>query len=520
MKTIARFPSKAALFEIISFSLVLLVSFHLVFERLRCAQFPGGDEGSWMSAAAQVARGDGFTTRWLEMPFLKPTALPRPDDFRFPGLVFLLALSFKVFGISYATALWTAAGIYFIFICVVFFACRQAFGRLAAIITMAITSLSLLQLQWNTIVYSEGLFGGVVGALVLWSSAYRDRGRKLFWIVLGALCGALYCVRPNGMLFGAGILWLYFMERKRGQKPSHAALGLASMAAVMLPWLIRTWYWFGNPFHVAANAMLFRGTGVERIDSSLSLFVSNYGLFYPVKAVIFGIGHFGETLQFFEHGLQVIPLIGVAIGLAARRRFYNPFVSAGFFVTFVACCYASRIEGSWDGVRFFSSLLPFVYGYGVSALLSAVKSLSVRRRRTVALPAIGILFFIMIAPVYHPHEYYERSLRSKAPGDLTFYEHAQALGRNLPADGTYFASSMARVNFLYRYNCVGIQEQYVDSTCVRALIGKFSPTLLVVTQKEFSDPRMQAIIREIRRQGRELRLAESNKYALYWRIGE
>jgi 4-amino-4-deoxy-L-arabinose transferase-like glycosyltransferase len=520
MKTISRLPSGTALLELIAFVVILLVSYHFVSERIRCARFPGGDQGSWMGAAAQVARGEGFTTRWLEFPFLKPAGLPRPDDLRYPGLVFLLALSFKVFGVSYPTALWTAAIIYFIFMSIVFCACRQAFGRLTAILSSAITAVSLLQLQWNTIVYSEGLFGIVAGALILWSTACRDRGRKLFWIVLGAGCGVLYCVRPNGVLFGAGILWLYLAERKKGGELRHAAIGLASMAAVMLPWLVRTWYWFGSPFHLAANAMLFRGGTAESIDRTWSQFVSDYGLFYPVKAVIVGIGHFGETLQYFEHGLQLLPLLGVAIGLAMRRRFYNPFVAAGFFVTFLACCYASRIGESWDGVRFFSPLLPFVYGYGISSLLAAAKSLRMLRRRTVAFATTGMLFLVMIAPVYHPHEYYERTFGAMAPGDKTFHEHTQALERHLAANGTYMASSMAQLNFLYDYNCVGIPEEFVDSTCVKELIGKFSPTLLVVTQKEFRDSRVGAIMREIRRRGGELRLAESNKYALYWKIGE
>jgi 4-amino-4-deoxy-L-arabinose transferase-like glycosyltransferase len=434
--------------------------------------------------------------------------------------VVALALSFNAFGISYESALWTVASVYFLFLCIVYLACRRAFGRPAAMITAAITAVSLLQLQWNSVVYSEGLFGVVAGALVLWSTACRDRRGAWFWVVLGAGCGALYYVRPNGVLFGAGILWLYVAERKRGAKLSHAALGAASMIAVMLPWLIRTWYWFGSPFHLAANAMLFRGTISERIDSSFLQFISHYGVMYPVKAVFLGAGHFGQTLQFFEHGLQVIPLAGVAVGLIARRRFFNPFVSAGFLLTFVACCYASRIQGAWEGVRFFSSLLPFVYGYGVSALLSVLKSLGVWRRRTVAFAAVGMLLFVMVAPVYYPHEHYERTLKRKAPGDKAFLEHAKALCRNLPANGTYFASSMAQVNFLYGYNCIGIQEQFVDSTCIRELVRKYSPTLLVVTHKEFGDPRMQAIMREIRSKGRELRLSESNKYAVYWRIGD
>jgi hypothetical protein len=78
---------------------------------------------------------------------------------------------------------------------------------------------------------------------------------------------------------------------------------------------------------------------------------------------------------------------------------------------------------------------------------------------------------------------------------------------------------MAQLNFLYEYRCVGLQH-FVDSTYIKELVGRFSPGLLVVTHKEFQDPRIASIMREIRRQGRELTLAESNKYGLYWKIDE
>jgi 4-amino-4-deoxy-L-arabinose transferase-like glycosyltransferase len=519
MKTSALSLSKKAFLEMLAFVLLLFLSFHLVSERIIHAEFPGGDQGSWMSVAAQVARGEGFTTRWLEYPFLQHAALPRPDDFRYPGLVFPLAVSFMLFGISYTTALWTVGIIFFIFLCAIFLVCRKAFGSLTAFFAATVASISLLQLHWNTVVYSEGLFGVMTGALVLWSMAFREKNKKLFWIVLGAGCGMLYCIRPNGIFFGVGIIGLYFTERKRGCKITHLAFGLTSMAIVMLPWLVRTWYWFGSPFHLATNAGLCRDGVSDSVNLSLAQFIAHCGIWYPVKATFIGIGNFFEALHFLEHGLEILPLIGLVIGLAMRRKFFNSFVSLSFFVTFIACCYVSRVAGSWAGVRYFSPLIPFVYGYGIYVLVSLVKLPLLRRRRAVALTAIVFLGLLLIAPVFYPHKYYERTFRSKTPNDLTFAEHGQTLHRLLARNEAYIAASIAQVNFLYEYNCVGIQK-FVDSTYVKELLEKNSPRLLVVTHNEFQDPRIASIMREIRRQGRELTLAQSNEYGLYWKIGE
>jgi hypothetical protein len=513
-------PSKsprASVLEAAALLLILALSFHLVSERVVHARFPGGDEGSWMSVAAQVARGEGFTTRWLEHYFLRPAELPRPDDFRYPGLVVPLAVSFTVFGISYATALATVAGIFFVYLLVIYFVCRKAFGITTAVLTMTLSSVSLLQLYWNTVVYSEGMFGLIVGLLLLWSLAYPDTKKKLFWIVLGALCGVLYCVRPNGILFCAGIAWLYWTERKKGVSVPLMAIGLSSMALVMLPWLLRSWHCFGNPFHIATNAGLLRGTGADPVTLSLGQFLSRYGVLFPIKAVAVGVVNFWKTLHFFEHGLQLLPLIGVIIGLITRRGFYTPFVRASFLVTFLACCYASCSGGSWAGVRYFSSLLPFVYGYGVYALLSLISTATAKWHRHAPLISAGVLALFLCAPVYYPHEYYKRTFRAQKPIDLSFKDHTKMLTLLLNRHGTYCAASMAQLNFLTEFNCVGIQ-QFFDSTQVKDMMERFSPALVVVTQQEFQQPRIAGIMRAIERHGCDLTLAESNGYGLYWRI--
>ncbi len=511
------FHAKTPLASVCALVGVLFISYHLISQRINHADFPGGDQGSWMSVAAQLSRGEGFTTRWLEHPFLRPLTLPRPDDFRYPGLALPLACSFAVFGVSYKTALWTVAVVFFIFLLVLFLVCRQAFNGKTAIVAVAVTAVSLLQLQWNSIVYSEGMFGVAVGLLLLWLLVFPDTNRKLFWVILGAGCGLLYCIRPNGILFGAGMAWLFLTERKKGRPAGLLLLGLASMALCMLPWLVWTWYCFGNPFHIATNAGLLRGSASDTVNLTITEFWSRYGPLLPVKAVFSGAVQFFKTLHFFEHGLEVIPLAGVAAGLLQRRRLYSPFASAGFLLTFLACCYASSIGGSWAGVRYFSSLLPFLYGYGIHTLLSVMNAWAIRLHRLAPYAVTGLFACFLLAPVYFPHKYYERHYRSQEPSDLVFVEHKETMQSLLAPHGTYFAASVAQLNFLFEYNCVGLQ-QFFDSTYVNEAIGRFSPTLLVVTRKEYQEPRIAAIIREIRRCGREVSPVACNKYGLYFRI--
>jgi hypothetical protein len=510
--------TRAYILEVAALLFIAVVSYHLVSERITHARFPGGDEGSWMSVAAQLTRGEGFTTRWLEHPFLKPTTLPRPDDFRYPGLVVPLALAFKVFGISYSTALSTVAFVFFMYLTALYLVCRKAFGRKTALLTLLVSSISLLQLSWNTIVYSEGMFGLVVGLLILWTLTRKDLRKPVFWIVLGALCGLLYCVRPNGVLFAAGLAWLYWMERKKEHAFRLFTASLASMAFVMLPWMLRSWHCFGNPFHIATNAGLLRGSGSDPVTLSIGQFLSLYGVFYPFKAIAAGAMTLWKTLSFFEHGIQIIPLVGVVVGLVKRRRFYSPFAVASFGITFIACCYASHSGGSWAGLRYFTSLIPFVYGYGIAELITLAQAATIHFRRPIAWIAYGAIGLALCAPVYYPHNYYERTFRAQAPSDLTFKEHLKTLNALLGKKGTYFASSLSQLNFLTEYNCVGIQ-QFFDSTYVSEMVTRFSPTLVVVTQKEFQEPRIGAIMRAIERTGKDVTLVESNSYGLYWRIG-
>jgi 4-amino-4-deoxy-L-arabinose transferase-like glycosyltransferase len=325
------------LLQFLFIAIVLGISFHFLSERIERRPFPLGDEGSWLSVAAEASRGHGFTTRWLEHPFLSPYSLPRPDDYRYPGLVTCLAVGFKLFGISYDSALAVVCFIFLIYALMVYLVSKKFFGIRVACLTMACTVFSLLQLYWNSIVYTEGLFGIVV-ALLLLVSAYIPEHKRLFWILAGAGIGALYLVRPNGILFGCGFLWLFLRSfGKKGKTTGNVLLGLVVMGLIMGPWLARNFIFWGNPFHIAGSAGLLRVSADEPLTYSVFDFLKIHGALYPFKAVCIGCWHFIVTLHFFEHGLEIIPLAFCALGLFLRVPGYNSFVVAALLVSFASC---------------------------------------------------------------------------------------------------------------------------------------------------------------------------------------
>jgi len=137
---------------------------------------------------------------------------------------------------------------------------------------MACTVFSLLQLYWNSIVYTEGLFGIVAASLFL-ISAYVSERRRLFWILTGVGIGVLYLVRPNGLLFGFGLAYLFLRSfRKNGKTAGNLIVGFVAMGIIIGPWLLRNYVFFGNPFHIAGSAGLLRVSTDEPLTYSVLIF--------------------------------------------------------------------------------------------------------------------------------------------------------------------------------------------------------------------------------------------------------
>jgi hypothetical protein len=493
--------------EAATVTVLLLIQFHFLSERIDHRVLPSGDEGSWMSVAAQLCHGEGFTTRWLEHPFLAPYSIPRPDDFRYPGLSLVLAFSFKLFGISYHTALWTVGVIAMLWTMTVFLVCRTYFGPKTGFLTMMLMVFSLLQLEWNTLVYSEGLFGLVL-ALLMACSIKADFSKIRWWIAIGALTGLLYLVRPNAVLFLAGLVPLAFCQRNGTRLPwKSIMLFLGAFFIVALPWLARNAICFGNPFHFAGSGGLLRLSANDPLTFSAFDFVKQYGLLKPLGALCEGYVSYFTDLHFFEHGLEIVPLVLVCVGLARRQRFYNGFMAAGISLTFVFCCYTEY--NAWGGIRYFSSVLPFVYAYGINELIASCGPLEGRIAAIVPallVPAARAVIFMLCAcvllfPVLYPHRFYERKYSvPKVDREFSMADYGAKLSSLLQGDRPYLADALGQLNFQWQYGCVGIQESFDSSEAARSM-RTFSPELAVLTREELSMPRIKGVFRELFRQG-------------------
>ncbi len=496
---------------------VLAVGLHLVSERIGYIRLPGGDEGSWMSVAAEMARGEGFFTRWLEYHFLEPYQLPRPDDYRYPGLVVLLAGAFLLFGNSFQTGLWTIASIFLLYCGSLYYVVKLYFGRKCALATLLVTVFSLLQLSWNTRVYSEGLFGLVLACWFIWIKT-RNSELKHWWIGCGVFTGLLYLIRPNGVLFVPAILFAFYLRRKE-LKWSVLIYSLSAFFLIISPWLGRNTIYFDNPFHIAGSAGLMRVEANEPLTYSLLEYLSKYGIIFPLKRILMGLMNFFKFLHDIEHGIEVVPLIGVGIGVILKRPFYNQWMVIGFGITFLACCYSAYV--SWAGVRYFSSLLPFVYAYGISGILTLLFKFRWHWGRLSVQYGLYItLLGVLLAPVFYPHRFFERKYRRPSSVSQSVIEAYQnKLSHHVQKSNFYYAGQLCQLNFLTEFNCIAVDDIW-GLDWVEKSMDVFKPTIIAFKTNEFESDMGRAVLTEFETVGYQWTLVDSNAISRIVRLSK
>ena len=501
---------------------VLFSGFHFLQQRIALRLIPSGDEGSWMAVAAELARGNGFTTRWLEHSFLTPYTLPRPDDYRYPGLTIILSLAFRLFGISYETALQVIAALFLLFCLAVYILCRYHFGMRTAGITLCVTIVSLLHLQYNSAVYTEGLFG-IITAWIVFSSIHFRVEKPVWWISIGLSTGLLYLVRPNGVLLVPALIISFSLYRKQTSIPMKYLLhSILLFFAVISPWLVRNYVHFGNPFHIAGSAGLLRAAYSEPLTLSFSEFVSKHGITYFLSATMSGIKNFFVDLDFHEHGLEIIPLGLAFLAISHRHVFYNHMVLFSIAISFFASAYTSNM--SWAGVRYFSPFLPFVYAYGISFFFNKsdriIESLCSRSEALSKTAGFLMLSGIALFPVLFPHRFYGRQFTLQQASDKSFYsDYYSHLNSLLGESGYYYAGSLAQLNFATQHNCIGMQYFFNAHDFMRAF-NQFAPPLIVLTEQEMADSYFVKLLQDIKNQGLTIRMRDQTGIICFLEVSD
>jgi 4-amino-4-deoxy-L-arabinose transferase-like glycosyltransferase len=468
--------------ELMALLLPLGFAAHCLWLRIHALQFPSGDEGSWLAVAAQWSRGEGFTTRWLEHHWQLPYVLPRPDDFRYPGLTLIIGSVFRVFGISYTVALYVISSIFLTFITSVFASLRRRLGFWAAFGAACLAAASPLQLQWNSAVYTEGLFGLFLALWVYLALVSQVKQTTWeWWCLMGFNLGLLTLIRPNALLMFSALVYQFVLNHRRHQLPWNRIV-MASLVCVLVisPWLIRNWIFFENPFHIAGSAGLLR----DRIDQTHLLgvgqYLQNHSWLFPIKRWVFGIGYFFTTLHFLENGLEVLPLMALFGSiLFTKDVLFSPLLGASFLISFAACAFASW--HSWAGVRYFSAYLPFLYGFGIFYTEVGLSQLKFKK------PLHGLMLcgviLVFLSPVINAHRYYERKYHNQRSAAAAIEIHLKALEKWVPANGAYYAKNLCQLNFLTDRHCIGLQELY-DSTWFGRSKTTFQPTLIALRRDE------------------------------------
>lgn len=479
--------------------------------RVAAAPFPSGDEGSWLSAAASLARGEGMTTRWLEYHWMEPYAVPRPDDMRYPVLTALLAIGMKVVGPSLLAMRGLIACVHLAFLAGVWQASRLRFGALPALLAAIAMALSPLQYEWSALVYCESLFGLVLALWLIWIQKVPSAS-KAHWIGSGLLLATLAMVRPNGVLLlpAAMIAALHaFRPGRRAWVPMALCLGAFLLA--LSPWLLRNAIQFGEPFHIGGSAGLLRDSHQESATQGLGEYLSRYGFLFPLKRLAVGLPHFFRDLHDFEKGLEILPILFVGLALLRRRPFLHPAAAWGFGFSFLACLYASY--NSWSGLRYFSPFLPFVYAYGFHAALDLAGRLgpSPAFRARSAMVATGLLAAALLLTVLGAHRFWMRDF----PKRKTVYEeglglYLEALQAHLPANRIYLGGRLCQVNYLGDGLCVGLQGPGREEWLPRALQA-FQPELMALTGEELFSQDGQALMKELAAAGLTVEARFSNR---------
>lgn len=491
--------------------------------RIATGPMPVADEGSWMAVAAELANGEGFKTRWLEFHYLTPYDLPRPDDMRFPVLASLLALWFKVAGYSLAGARLLMALLFLAFTASAWYAVRLRFGPLTAFLAAWLMALSPLQLEWSSYVMCEGVFGLVLSLWLIWIQKMPVE-RRLHWSVSGALVAVLCLVRTNGILLLPGVLLGALLAHRsfaRAWKPM--VIALAGFLLVASPWLLRNWIVFGNPFHVGGSAGLLRDAHTQDATLTVWEFLSRYGWEFPIRRVIVGFAGMLGALQFYDHGLQIIPLALCVPALIRRQPFFPPSAAWGFGISYAACLYAAY--NSWAGLRYFSPFLPFVYAYGIFQGLDLLSRAGRFAPKALAgTPWPGALKVVALAlalalPVIGSHRFYLRHFPSRShPSGPQVAEYLRELHGRLPANRAYMAASLCQVNFMVRDLCVGLQGPGMEEWLPRSL-ERFQPEFLALTPAESADSLGRALFEGLEASGRGAEAVFSNGIAVLYRIG-
>lgn len=216
---------------------------------------PAGDGiASNLEVAVNLQEGHGFSTmrKWTLYDDSMETL--RPEGNRQPVMALLIFALFQVTGPSFppAQVLALAIGISCLLVCWMW--TRRLFGRIPALFTLLVLSVTPIFIWYSVQPDSLLLFTALFFIVLM--VADRERITPGRAAILGVLVGLSYLVRTQGLILALSVgFWVFF--RGNGRRLLRTAVFFGAFLLVCVPWFVRNMEAFGSPTYTQGSQFLF-----------------------------------------------------------------------------------------------------------------------------------------------------------------------------------------------------------------------------------------------------------------------
>jgi 4-amino-4-deoxy-L-arabinose transferase-like glycosyltransferase len=240
--------------EILFLLVILLLAVTVRLPVIARNPLPAGDGiASNLEVAVNLSEGQGFSTmrKWnLSSESMDDL---RPEGNRQPVLILLLTALFLVTGpgLQAAQMLSLLIGLLCLFVCWLW--ARKIFGKLPAMFTLLVLSLSPLFIWYSTQPDSLMLFTALFFATMTVAGNGSLSYRKI--VLLGLLAALSYLTRTQGMLL-AFSLGFWILLQPGAKRISRLLLFVFVFVLACLPWFVRNISAFGSPTYSQGGQFL------------------------------------------------------------------------------------------------------------------------------------------------------------------------------------------------------------------------------------------------------------------------
>ncbi|MFA6410765.1 MAG: glycosyltransferase family 39 protein, partial [Candidatus Buchananbacteria bacterium] len=245
----------------------------------------------YLNLAKSLYLGEGFTTKVIWLNFLQDPQIIRPDFFRMPFYPILIALAYKIFGVSYLAAqLVNVIAGSLLPIIAYLFAYVLTKSKKVSTLLLIFISFNTLILSWVAIAWPEIVYC-CLAIFLLYCLYLTKEKNKTYPLLTGVLLALTYLTRSEALyIFLPVILLSYFYQQNKRKFLIKLSLTVLGFLIIATPYLARNYILTGKPFYTEFDKILlvsYVGDGYL-VESPSSEYKNVYDLFFqqPIQTSI------------------------------------------------------------------------------------------------------------------------------------------------------------------------------------------------------------------------------------------